>query len=593
MGLIGLLVFTRIAADVVMLGALTLLLLSGAVALPQALAGFSNEGVITVGVLYVVVAGLRDTAAAGWLMTHVLGRPRTIGGAQLRMALPLAAASAIMNNTPLVAAMVPVVNDWARKIAVPVSMLMMPLSFATILGGLTTMIGTSTNLIAAGLSQSAVAAGAMQQGLSFFTLTPIAVPCAIAGIAYMVIAGRHLLPSRAAALPAAAGSRSYTVEMLVEPDSAICGRTIEAAGLRHLEGLFLAEVERDGTVIAAVPPTFRLQGLDRLVFVGAVESVVALQRHRGLRPATNQLFKLETPRFERVLIEAVVSPRCPIIGRSIRAGRFRTRYHAVVIAVGRSGRRMPGKIGEIVLRAGDQLLLETRPSFEREFRQSSDFHLVSELPDARVPHHERARVALAILAGMIVLGSAFEYAEVFVARGFSMLHAVLLAAMLMLATRCCSVESARRTIDWQVLIVIAAAIGIGNALTATGVAEAAAATLFDVGATNPYVMLALVYCLTMLFTEILSNGASVVLTFPVAIAAAATLDANPMPFVAAVTIAASCGFASPVGYQTNLIVYGPGGYRFTDYLRFGGPLNLIVGCVTVVLAPVCYPFYNA
>jgi di/tricarboxylate transporter len=589
-GILALLVATSLPADLLMLGGLTVLLLSGVLSVPQAFAGFANDGMLTVAVLYVVVAGLRETGVVGWIAQGIFGRPKSVTGAQLRMMLPVAGLSAFMNNTPLVAAMLPAVTEWGKKFRIPPSKLLMPLSFATILGGLCTLIGTSTNVIVAGLMQRSVEAHELTEGMSFFTLTWIGVPCALAGLAYMAVASRWLLPVREAALRQTDDPRAYTVEMRVAPNGPIVGKTIEQAGLRNLTDMYLAEIERGGEVIPAVGPHMKLMGDDQLVFVGVVDSVVELQRIRGLVPATNQVFKLHGRRGGRTLIEAVVSDTCPLLGKTIREGRFRTQYNAVVIAVARNGERLHQKIGSIVLQPGDTLLLEARPSFVQQQRNSRDFFLVSPLDGSAPPRHERALVALAILVGMVVLATVFEQVPYFIDRGYSTLHAALLAGALMLLTGCCSADTVRRTLDWPVLIVIAATLGLGTALSTTGLSSAFANGFVTLVGAEPLRQLAVIYVTTMVLTEMLSNTTAVVLTYPIALATAQQLGVNPLPFIVALTIAGSCGFATPIGYQTNLMVYGPGGYKFYDYLRFGIPLNLLVCVVTLVLVPILYPF---
>jgi di/tricarboxylate transporter len=589
-GIVLLLVLNAASAEVVTLVGLAVLLFTGVLTTREALAGFANEGLMTVAVLYVVVAALRETGVMGWLAQRVFGRPSTILAAQLRMMLPVASVSGFMNNTPLVAALLPAVIEWAKKFRIPASKLLMPLSFATILGGLCTMIGTSTNVVVAGLMQGSLQDGAIDRVMGFFMLTPVGVPCAIAGIAYMAIASRWLLPAREPVMRQLEDPRAYTVEMRVAPKGPVDGQTIEQAGLRHLSGMYLAEVERGGEVHPAVEPQFRLRGGDQLVFVGIVDSVVELQRIRGLVPATSQVFELEGPRSRRTLIEAVVSDRCPLLGQSIRETRFRTQYNAAVIAVARSGERLRQKIGDIVLEPGDTLLLEAQPAFVERLRNSRDFFLVSQLNNSATPRYERAGVALAILVGMVVLAMSFENLPFFVERGFTVLHAAVIAGGLMLVTRCCSVEHVRQTIDWQVLIVIAATLGIGTALSTTGLADALALGLVELAGPTPLLQLAMIYVMTMLLTELLSNTTAVVLAYPIALATAANLGVDYMPFVVALTIAGSCGFATPIGYQTNLMVFGPGGYRFVDFLRFGGPLNLVVGAVTLLVTPRFFPF---
>lgn len=580
LGVVGvvmtLLIVRQRAADMTMLGAVIVLLLLGILTPEQAVAGMSNEGMLTVAALFVVAAGMERTGAMAWVVDRVMGRPRSLVGAQLRVMLPPAGLSAFMNNTPLVAMMLPVIGDWARKHRISVSKLLLPMNYAVVLGGLCTLIGTSTNLVVHGLLVERNG-----EGLNMFTLAPIGLPALAIGVIYMLVFSRWLLPDRKPAVTRLDDPREYTVEMTVAPDSPLVGRTIEEAGLRHLPNMYLMEIDRHGEVIAAVGPTQKLEADDRLVFVGVVESVKDLQKIRGLVPATDQVFKLDAPRIERRLIEAVVSNTCPIAGKTIREGRFRSIYNAAVIAVGRNGERLKMKIGDITLRPGDTLLLEAHPQFVEQQRNSRDFYLVSEVEGSTPPLYDKAPLAFAILLLLVVLA----------ATGLlSMLAAALMAAGLMILTRCVSANDARRSIDWEVLLVIAASFGIAKAMDQSGAAQAVASTLIDFGGGHPWLTLAMVYLVTMLFTELMSNNAAAVLVFPIAWATAESMGVNPMPFVVAVVIGASCGFATPLGYQTNLMVYGPGGYRFSDYMRFGGLLNLLVAAITVTLAPMIWPF---
>jgi len=577
---VGLLALTRISPDAVLMAALAALLVSGILTPQDALAGFAKEGMATVGILYVVVAGLRTTGGMAWIAQRLLGRPKSLVGAQGRIMGPVVGMSALLNNTPVVAMLIPAIAEWSKKLRLPVSKLMIPLSYAAILGGVCTLIGTSTNLVVNGL----VISETDLPHLGMFTIAWVGVPCAAVGILYVLALSRWLLPDRRPPISTSDDPRKYTVEMLVEPGSPLVGRTIEQAGLRHLAQMYLMEIDRGGEVRAAVSPREVLQGGDRLVFVGVVDSVVELQRMRGLKPATEQVFKLDGPRSRRCLIEAVVSDTCPLVGNSIREGRFRSIYNAVVIAVARNGECIRSKIGEIVLRPGDTLLLEARPSFVERQRNARDFFLVSRVEDSTPPRFDRAWLALVILAAMVT---------VVTAGWVSMFQAALVAAGLMVLARCCSLSEARQNIDWSVLVVIAASFGLGRALQATGAAEAVASGLIGLAGGDPWVTLVVVYGITTLFTELITNNAAAVLVFPIALATATRLGVNFMPFVAAIMVAASASFATPLGYQTNLMVYGPGGYRFADYVRIGLPLNLLVGAVTVVVAPFVWPFQAA
>jgi len=574
----------RLPAVFVMFAALAMLMtmqaITGTEALPspdQAVAGFGNSGLITVGLLFVVVAGLVYTGSVNRLLTPLLGRPTTTRGAQMRILPLVTGMSAFLNNTPVVAMFIPVISDLCKRTGIPASKLMLPLSYATILGGTCTLIGTSTNLVVYGLM---VQHGGVPE-MGIFELAWVGVPTAAIALTYIFLFSNKLLPSRGAAVTLDDNPREYTVEVVVAPGGPIVGKSIEQAGLRHLPGLYLVEIERDGRVIPAVASSEVLQSNDRLVFAGVVDSVSDLHQMPGIAPATDQVFKLKGPREKRMLIEAVVSHKCPVVGKSIREGQFRHRYEAAVIAVGRGGQRLSGKIGDLVLKPGDTLLLESQTDFLRKFSNSQDFYLVSSREDTAPRRHHRAWLAVVILVGMVLLAATDT---------LSMLNASLLGAGLMLATGCCTGDEARRSIDWNVLLVIGAALGLGSALTQSGAAATIAEGLISLAGGSPWLVLLAVFAVTSLFTEVITNNAAAALVFPITIAAAEGMGVNPTPFMAAIMMAASASFATPFGYQTNLMVYGPGGYQFTDYLRIGLPINFIVMAVVVALAPLVWGF---
>src|SRR5690625_1596549 len=453
LGILLILATTRIAPDLVFLAGLAILLVSGVLDPAEAFAGFSNEGVLTVGILYAVVSGLRDTGGLHWISRRLLGRPTTLGGALLRLTVPVSFLSAFLNITPIVAMMIPAVREWGRAMGFSASKLLMPLSFAAILGGTITLIGTSTNLVVNGLL---VESGLGRLGM--FDLARIGLPATVLGLAFIVLA-RRLLPDRTSLLAQAQNPREYSIEMTVIEGGPLDGKTLEAAGLKNLPTLYLLEIERDGAELAPVTPQLALQGNDRLVFVGAVEDVVELQKMNGLSPATNQILKLDTKPPGRILVEAVVSNSFPLLYRRIRESRFRSIYGAVVIAVARNGERMKIRTGEVIPRPGDTLLLAATPEFVERNRNSRDFYLVSPIPDSEPPNFERAAAAL---------------------------------------------------------------------------------------------------------------------MFPIAMSVAQGVGDDPVRFAIAIAIGASASFATPFGYQTNLMIYGPGGYTFRDYFVLGFPLTLIV-----------------
>jgi di/tricarboxylate transporter len=543
---------------------------------------FGNEGLITVGALFVVAAGLVNTGAAGALGTRLLGRPRSMLAAQTRMMLPVMGLSAFINNTPVVATFVPVIKEWTRNARLDASKLFIPLSYAAILGGVCTLIGTSTNLVVQGLLIDA-----KLPAMTMFTLTPVGVPIALVGSLYILLVSRWLLPSRASATERMGDPREYTVVMHVRPGSPVDGKSIEGAGLRNLPGLYLAEVERSGETVAAVAPEFVLKGGDALLFVGLVQSVVDLQKINGLEPATSQVWKLDVPRPMRSIVEAVVSDTSPLVGQSIRESNFRTRYEAVVIAVHRNGDLVRQKIGDVELEPGDTLLLETHEGFLERHRDDRSFLLVSRLDGQVVPRHDRALVAGVIFFGLVFV-AAFEPVT-----DMGILPASLLAALLMVVTGCCSTDQAKNSIEWPVLISIGSALGIARALSTTGAADALAQALI-----TPFMPFGAVgalfgvFLMTVLLTELVSNNAAAALAFPIAISMAASLHAQPMPFAITVAVAASCGFATPIGYQTHMMVYGAGGYRFSDFLRIGIGLDLLCLIVAVLLIPLFFPLFT-
>ncbi len=570
------LIRTEISTDVVLIGAVTLLLFAGVLNAKEALAGLSNEGIITIAVLYVVVAGLDATGGSTVIAERFLSRPKSVTGALIKMMFPVTFVSAFMNNTPVVAMFLPVVNDWAKQNRISVSKLMIPLSYAAVLSGTVTMISTSTNLLVNGMLISAKG-----EGLGMFALAGVGIPITFAGILFVIATNRWLLPDRRPPIEQFSDIREYSAEMMVEPLGPLVGKSIELAGLRQLPNTFLAEIERDGEIMPAVSPQEKLRANDRLVFVGAVGAVVDLQKIRGLQPATDQIFKLDAPRDRRGLIEAVVSPQCPLIGQTIRAGEFRSVYNAVIIALARSGERLNQKIGDIVLQAGDTLLLEAHHSFAERQRNSHHFYLVSRVEDFAPVRYDRAYTALIILLGMVVLASFTN---------LGMMKAAMLASGAMLFTRCCTSAQARQSVEWKIILSVAAAFALGTAVEKSGLAQVAAGSLSAAAGGSAMWSLFGIYGATLILTELISHSAAVSLIFPIALATAEGLGLDYLPFVAAVTVAGSLGFATPLGYQTHMMVYGPGGYRFTDFLRIGIPLDLLCWAIAMVTIPMVLPF---
>jgi len=567
-----------LAPDLIFLGLLALLLAARVLTPEEALVGFANPGVVSIGALFVVAGALQHTGALEFVATRIFGQIKSARRSLVRMMIPVAGASAFLNSTPIVAMFIPVVVGWTRRHGVSPSRFLIPLSFATILGGTCTLIGTSTNLVGNSLM---IASG--MPGLSFFELSAVGLPCALVGLTYITFIGWHLLPDRKGLIEQIEDDRrEYLVELEVTPECPLVGRRVEQAGLRHLPGLFLISIERKEEMVAPVGPQERIQVGDRMVFTGVVSTIVDLQKIRGLIPAGEHRDGREHFLERANLSESVISEDSPLIGSTIRAANFRTRYGAAVVAVHRGGQRISGKIGDIILHAGDTLLLEAPAEFARAYRNSADFYLVSEVHDSAPPRYDKAVPALLVLIVLVVTVTAGI---------LPMMTAALLAAFTVVMLGCLSIGETRGVVDMSVLLLIAAAFGIGKAMDKTGAAEVLASILVEVGAgLGPLGVLAAVYLATSIFSEVISNAAAVVLVFPIACEAARQFGVDARPFAIAVTVAASSSFASPLGYHTNLMVYGAGGYRFLDFIKIGLPLKVILFVVSMVCIPYAWPF---
>lgn len=575
-GVLLTLMFTRFQADLVLMAAMILLFVTGIIGPSDAFAGFSNPGVITIATLYVVAAGLRETGAIEWIARRLLGNPVSARGAQLRMVAPTGILSAFMNNTAVVAMFIPAVQLWARRLNIPSSKLLLPLSYAAILGGTCTLIGTSTNLVVDGMLQST-------QGiyLGLFEVAWVGVPLLVIGGGFLVMFGTRLLPDRGGVNEQLDQVREYGVEVEVVAAGPLVGQTIADAGLRALSFGYLAEITRDDRLLTAVGPDQVLESGDLLYFIGAPECASELRRIQGLRPASGDVHKLDIANHQRCLVEVVLGSEFPSLGRTIRDSRFRSRFNAVIFSLSREGRRVPGKLGDVSFRIGDTLLLEASEQFVEQYRFRRDFLLVSALNDSTPPDFHKAPTALIILAGM-VLASASGLLPI--------TQAGFLAAGAMIATGCITWIRARCSIDMSVLFVIAASFSLGNAMVVTGASNWVAGAILSSSELSTWIALLIVYVLTAAFAEVITNNAAAVLMFPIAVAVAEQFDANVLPFAMAVMFAASASFITPFGYQTNLMVYGPGRYRFVDYAKLGVPLSIIAGAVSVLLIPIVWSF---
>ncbi|MCS4221251.1 SLC13 family permease [Salinibacter ruber] len=579
-GLVGALMADLGRPDLVLLSGLAALLVTGVVPPAEAFAGFSNPAVLTVGALYVVAGGVQQTSALSRLDRVLFPDTTRLGPVLARFMVPTSVLSGLLNNTPIVAMLTPRLQEWADAQDIPASKLMIPLSYAAITGGMMTLIGTSTNLIVAGLME---AEG--YDPLSLFDVTWVGVPAALVVIAYFVLGGHRLLPDRGASAPAAEQQLGQNMfEVTVTAPSPIVGKTVAEAGLRDLGDAYLTHVRR-GTEVLQGRPGRPLEQGDVLAFNGSLAARERLLERPGLsRTLPHPDGTHDDPaRYETLpLYEAVIAESSNLVGTTLGEANFREQYQGVVLGIQRQDEPVTSPVGTTELQAGDLLIVEAPGDFEERWSSGSreEFYLVAPRdgrarPDGSPEHDDgetdrsgRAPIALG-LTGTMVLAAATGLAPI--------VTAAFLAALLMILAGCIRPAEAQRALNVQVLVVIAAALGIGKAIETTGLATAAAQGVLSVAEPfGPVTVLVALYLLTNLLTEIITNNAAAVLMLPVAMAAASSLGAPPVAFGVLVAVAASASFLTPIGYQTNLMVMAPGGYRFSDYARVGWPVTLLV-----------------
>jgi di/tricarboxylate transporter len=581
------LIKSKIPPVAVFVGALTLTITFRLAPLGDSLKGFSNPGMLTVGALLMVAAGMYRTGAITLITEKLIGRPRNVIAAQAKILPPVAVGSAFLNNTPLVAMFIPVIRDLAKISRLPAPRLYIPLSFSSILGGTCTLIGTSTNLVVVGLVIDLLARNDPStpplRQIGMFDLTWVGLPAAIAGIVFMMLTSRFLLPETKEADSKAEIIRLYGAEFRVTANSPLIGRTLEALGYMNPLGFKLLALKRKGVDEADIKPETKLEAGDVLVFSAMLEAIPDLWGTDGLEPLYGTgVRRMVTARHSHRLVEVVASRRTRALGRKIKELPLpEGRIQASIIAISRGGRPIDGPMSEVRVKAGDIVVLEVGEPFFQENQRQVEFSMVRRLTGAKIKRYDRAVYATLITIAMVVV----------VAFGWmTMLNAALLASGVMILTGCMNLIDAGRSLDFKTLIIIASAIGLEAAVTGSGLSDKVADVLTLIGGNNAYIALTVVFLGCIVMDTMITNVASAVFMFPIAIAMAANLGVNGMPFAITVMVGASCSFISPMGYQTNLMVYGPGKYKFTDFVKSGVPLTVIVGIITIILAPMVWPF---
>lgn len=560
-----------VSSELTIFSVLILLILGKVISVKEAFSGFSNVAVISIGLLFIVAGALQNSGALVQINHLIFGKKAEhISQKLLRMLFPVSAISAFLNNTPIVAMLIPSVRSMTEKQDLAVSKFLIPLSYAAILGGMCTLIGTSTNLIVHGLL---IENGF--PGFSFFEITKVGLPAALIGLFFIIFFGHRLLPERKEPLvQLGEQTREFVIELRVTPRYKNVGKTIEEAGLRHLKGLFLFQIERSGKIITPAGPAEKIRLHDRLFFTGIPRTIIELQKTAGLQLIKDSTFDLKQYDSEEIKpFEAVVSGSSPLIGKNVRESKFREKYGAVILAIHRNGTRLNRKIGDIFLQTGDTLLLLADKNFIRRWYHSNDFYLISKTYEVPSKPQKRAIISIAVLIVMIVL-TASNILPLVASAG--------LAAVVLVLTRCISSGEAKEMIDWKVLIIIACVFGIAVAIKNSGLANLLATQIISAGSIFGITGVVIgIYLLTSVYNSIITSNATAALFFPIAISTTSALHTDVKPFAIAITIAAAASFATPISYQTNLMVYGPGGYKFTDYLKIGVPLQILVGLVAI------------
>lgn len=566
-------------ADVLTFSALCVLTVCGVIKPEDALKGFSNKGMFTVALLFPIAYAAQSSGVLNHAAGALIGRAKAGKTAMVRMMLPVFGLSTFLNNTPVVAMFIPTVRDWAVSAKISPSKFLIPVSYASILGGICTLIGTSTNLVANGMLMSAKGIS-----LKMFDFAYIGIPCAIAGFLYLTFIGRRFLPDNTDMLADMETDESeFIFEMKVTAESDIIGKSLSEGNLRKLNDIFAVGINRHGSIISPVKPDEVVELDDVIFFSGKKDAMKLLSSVKGLIPHTHQEddFNSLMNGKKTKLVEAVVSVASSVINKKIKDVNFRGRYDAVVLAIKRDGRKLDTGLGGTVLKSGDTILLLAGADFSKRV-DSSDFYLLSKTENVVPVDSRKVWITVISLVSMIAL-SAVGVLDIF--------YGAMVVFAILLLSRTISASEARKSIEINVLIVIASSFGLGIAIEKTGLAAMIAGGVIEYSAGWGLVgALAAVSLAVTLLTELITNNAAVALVFPVAMSVADKADASPIPFALAVAIAASASFATPIGYQTNLMVQGPGGYKFSDYLKIGVPMNLIYFVVSVLLIPVFFKF---
>jgi len=573
LALFSVMLFTKLRADVAFLGAIGVLYLTGVLDAKEAFSGFSSTSVVVVGVLFAVVAGLTQTGVLQWIVKHLLGQPSSYSKAVVRLMLPVAGLSSFLSNTTVVAIFVGVVKMWSKKLNIAPSKLLIPLSYASGMGGVCTLIGTPPNLIISGLY-----ADETGHTMNVLATTLPGLFCLFIGV-LSVIAMRKLLPDRKSPDAAFETASEYTLELLVPSDNPHIGQSVDEAGVYNVSGGTLIEIVRfDKEVISPVPADEVIMGGDRLIYAGKIDTLLDLKKSHGFVNADHHVFSIKEV-GKRQLRTAYVTFGSNLIDSTIVDSGFEKENNMTLVAVARHGERIEQSPREVVLHAGDTLLFEFPLRMrvkDEQYESQLHFFDNEELPNISY----KTVVSTLIMVAMVVL-SALDI--------LPLLQCAILAAVAMLITRCCTTGQAMRSVNWEILMVFAGSVVLGLAIQKTGIAERMATGILDVCGTDPIVVMASVCLVGTFATEFISNTAAGAIFFPIMYNAALKIGYEPYTFLIALMISISSSFATPIGSTTHMLVYGPGGYRFSDFMRVGILMNLIILAANIFITNIIYP----
>ncbi len=569
------LLVTKLRADLVFLGAIAILFVTGVLDAKEAFSGFSSSSVVVIGVLFVVVAGLTHTGVLQWIVKHLLGQPNSYSKAVIRLMMPVAVLSSFLSNTTVVALFVNIVKMWSKKLNISPSKLLIPLSYASGMGGVCTLIGTPPNLIISGLYAEHTG-----NAMNVLATTIPGLFCLAIGV-LSIIAMRKLLPDRKAPESAFESTSDYTMELMVSADNKHVGQTIAEAGLTDVRGGTLIELKHydDRKLMSPVPADELLMGGDHLVFAGQIDELLELKSSHGFVNADHNIFTIEEVAKDRQLRTAYVTFGSSLINKTIGELSFEQDNNMILVAVARRGKRIEQSPREVVLQAGDTLLLECTPNEKVDTDRLAS--QVQFFDSPQVPNiGKKTLISSTIMIAMVVL-SALNV--------LPLLQCAFLAAMAMLIFRCCNVDQAMKAINWDILMVFAGSVVLGVAIQKTGIAERLAFGILDVCGSNPIVVMTAICFVGTFITEFISNTAAGAMFFPIMYEAAEKLGYEPYPFLIALMVSVSSSFATPIGSPTHMLVYGPGGYRFSDFMRIGLLMNVIILAANILIVNIIYP----